>query len=306
MQIKTLAALAIVPALFTAPQIVPTRNIDSFTWMNSAQAHTINVRISRLSATRLRKGSILRIYGSNFGSRSSRHLLRLIKTGTKGRAYSFEIRQWRNGYIEAKVPNALYGRYLLQLLRIESGHHHPGYTSYGRFPQVTVIAPNVLPRGVKLNPRRIGKTGLNTPRLHSSCPDPAIVRISAVNHSPGTKPGTRNLRIIVSLKNVGIGRYKSRLSQQKLIIKRGNRELTALNWPGRSEVSMNPGTQYNIRAYFFKNWNPNPGEFASNFSAHLVYGPDIRRDNNPENDDCRNYNNRKTITDAQLKRQLGL
>jgi hypothetical protein len=302
MKIKTLAVLAIVPTLFTAPQIVSVENLASSLWMSSAQAHTINVRISRLSATRLRKGSILKIYGSGFGSRNSRNLLRLLPSRSRS-AYPLQIRQWRNDYVEGKIPNVPDGLYGLQLQRYASGHHHAAITQ-----RVTIIPLAVRLRpGVRLNPQRRRIAKLPTPRrVVRSCPDPAIIRISAINHSPGTRPGTRNLRIIVVLKNVGSSRYKSRLSQQKLIVKRGNRQLASLNWPGSREVLMNPGAQYYFRAYFFRNWNPNPGEFFSNFSAHLVYDPDIRRDNNPENDDCRNYNNRKTITDAQLKRQLRL
>lgn len=300
MQIKTLAALAIVPTLFTAPQVIPLSGVASAGWVSSAQAHTVNVRINRLSSSRLPKGSIIKIYGTGFGSRNSRHLLRLIKSG---RAYPLEVRQWRNDYVEGKLPNVADGRYILQLQRLESGHHHAANR-----PTVTIAPLSVQLRpGVKLGPRvsarpGVGKTPI--PRLQRRCPDPALAGINIRPHRRHAN-GTYDFIITAVIKNVGRASYKSRKSQQNVVIKHGGRVLVTSPWLSRyANVNITPGGSASSRIYYFRNWNPRPGEFAANISAHLVYSPDIRLDGNPQNDDCSNGNNRKVLTVRDINRRL--
>lgn len=302
MQIKTLTALAIVPALFTAPQVVPSRNFDSFIWMNSAQAHTVSVNISRLSATRLPKGSIIKIYGTGFGSRNSRNLLRLLKSG---RAYPLEVRQWRNDYVEGKLPNVADGRYILQLQRLVSGHHHAANRM-----TITIAPLSVKLRpGTNLNPNLIRKrpgrtTFVRTPRLTRNCPDPALAGINIRFHRLNTN-GTYDFIITAVIKNVGRVSYKSRKIQQNVVIKHGGQVLVTSPWLSRyGNVNMAPGGSAVSRIYYFRNWNPRPGEFSANISAHLVYAPDIRLDGNPQNDDCSNRNNRKVLTVRDVNRKL--
>jgi len=305
MKIKTLAALAIVPALFTAPQIISTRNIDSFTWVSSARAHTVNVRINRLSATRLPKGSIIKIYGTGFGSRNSRNLLRLLPS--RGRsAYPLQIRQWRNDYVEGKLPGVSNGRYILQLQRFVSGHHH---AANRQTLTIIPLASRLLRPGINFKASTLRKkpgrtTFAKIPRLTRNCPDPALYNIHIRPHGRSAD-GKHRFLVYAIIKNVGRATYISRRNQQNVVLKFGSRTLKTSPWISRSYgVNMAPGQAATGEIYLFNSWNPRPGEFAVSFSARLNYGPDIRRDGNPQNDDCRNSNNSKTLSVREVNRRL--
>ncbi|RKZ65193.1 MAG: hypothetical protein DRQ44_08385, partial [Gammaproteobacteria bacterium] len=159
--------------------------------------------------------------------------------------------------------------------------------------------PRIVPQNT------IGRTGLvrqNSPSI--SCPDPAVVRVVA-GWPNRNVDGTYNFRLFAVVSNVGRETYNSQRNQQHIVLKQGNRVLRTSTW-SRSVVP--PGASGEVASEFYdvRNWNPNPGEFAADFSAQIIYAPDIRVDGNPLNDDCRNSNNRKVLTVAELRRTLGV
>lgn len=140
------------------------------------------------------------------------------------------------------------------------------------------------------------------PEIGGGCPDPAIVDLI-----PGWPQrhddGTYTFKLMAQIKNVGDATYRSRNDQQNVVLKEGHTTLKTSGWPDRTlhpEFAPGEGTSV-VQAV--SNWNPN-SEFLTDFTAHLTYDPDILRDGNPENDDCRDTNNSARLSVAELKRIL--
>ena len=170
--------------------------------------------------------------------------------------------------------------------------------SINRLSRPNTPQPQMLPQ----NTMRTTGMVRNSPSS-ISCPDPAVVRIVAGWPSRNTN-GTYNFRLFAVVRNVGQETYNSQRNQQQITLRQGNRVLKTSTW-SRSVVP--PGASGEVASEFYdvRNWNPNPGEFAADFSAQIIYAPDIRVDGNPLNDDCRNSNNRNVLTVAELRRTLG-
>jgi len=257
-------------------------------------------RINPVSPNRFYKGARIRVTGVRFGARSSSSRLYLVRGRYKARGgryggYPITIRSWSDTVVVGTLPGVSNGTYELKL----RGSHGK---SRGLVKVVIISRPTAIKNpsiSKRFAPKvRLGKQ-LRNRRL---CPDPAVVRIV-----PGwptrNANGTYNFRLFAVIRNVGRVTYRSLRSQQQITLKQGNRVLKVSAW---SSAVVPPGARGEVASEFFnvRNWNPNPGEFAANFSAHITYAPDIGNDGNPNNDDCRRSNNRKVLTVDALRRML--
>lgn len=266
-------------------------------WSPVATAHARHVspHMNTLSPNSFYKSSRIRVTGRKFGPSNSRNLFRLIRAG---RAYPIAVRSWTDTAVEGTLPNVPDGTYTLQLQVYAMGHHHAASQPI----KIVSRAKFIKKPGAFRNNPRIGRTPVVKPMLRVRCPDPAIARIV-----PGwptkNRDGTFNFKLFAVVKNVGQGTFESRRSQQHIILKQGGRVLTTQTWSSRyaTRIILRPGASASMTPFYIRNWNANPGEFSANFSAHISYDPDIRRDGNPKNDDCRNSNNSKTLTVDQVR-----
>lgn len=250
-------------------------------------------RINPVSPNRFYKGARIRVTGVRFGARSSSSRLYLVRGRYK--SHPIYIRSWSDTVVVGTLPGVSNGTYELKL----RGSHGK---ARGLVKVVIISRPAVIK-----NPSILGRP---TPRVRLGkqlrnrrfCPDPAVVRIV-----PGwptrNANGTYNFRLFAVIRNVGRVTYRSLRSQQQITLKQGNRVLKVSAW---SSSVVPPGARGEVASESFnvRNWNPKPGEFAANFSAHITYAPDIGNDGNPNNDDCGRSNNRKVLTVNALRRML--
>ncbi len=173
-------------------------------------------------------------------------------------------------------------------------------------PKAKDLKPNsVQPQQIQpqqIQPQQVTPQQVRPGRpLQLACPDPAIVSFSVgrITSTPGPAPGnwpiyTIQLRAV--LKNVGGGAYNTRPNQQAVaIIERGSRTRDVKYQPFGN---LGVGAQVMVTAQI-RNWRRS-NEFPPNYEAHIRYDPDISIDGNPQNDDCRGANNKRTITGAQI------
>ncbi len=174
-------------------------------------------------------------------------------------------------------------------------------TKPAQTPKAKDLQPNsVQPR--QIQPQQVKPQQVRPSQpLQLACPDPAIISFSVgrITSTPGPAPGhwpiyTIQLRAV--LKNVGGGAYSTRPNQQAVaIIERGSRTRDVKYQPFGN---LGVGAQVMVTAQI-RNWRRS-NEFPPNYEAHIRYDPDISIDGNPQNDDCRGGNNKRTITGAQI------
>lgn len=139
------------------------------------------------------------------------------------------------------------------------------------------------------------------PLQPAACPDPAVqsFRVGRITSTPGPAPGywpIYTIQLVAVVKNVGAGAYVTRPNQQALaIVERGSRTRD-IKYQTFGDLA--PGAQVVVSAQI-RNWRRST-EFPPNYEAQIRYDPDITKDANPQNDDCRGSNNKRTITGAQI------
>ena len=255
-------------------------------------------RMYQMSPNKFYKYSRIRLTGVRFGARTSRSHLRIVRN--RYVSYPIYIRSWSDTVVVGTLPNLTNGLYTLKLV----GSHGKA----DGLVKVEIISRSAATKNPRISGRptpklRLGKQ-LRSRRL---CPDPVLQRIV-----PGwpsrNADGTYNFRLFAVVRNIGRGTYESRRTQQTITLKQGSRVLKVSGWSTRyaTKVVVPPGARGEVASDFveIRNLSANPGEFAANFSAFITYDPDIRRDGNPKNDDCRNSNNRKVLTVNELRRIL--
>ena len=147
--------------------------------------------------------------------------------------------------------------------------------------------------GIQLMPDAVpglaGQQGISVQPgvLAVQCPAPAIRSFAARRIGGGL------IRIEAEIANIGGAPYRSRDGQQLV---------TLMNASGapigyRGFVNLNPGESFVFATE--RSWNPGH-EFQEGFGVEISYEPDILRDANPQNDDCRMGDNRASLGPAEI------
>ncbi|MCB1518694.1 MAG: hypothetical protein KDJ19_13900 [Hyphomicrobiaceae bacterium] len=129
---------------------------------------------------------------------------------------------------------------------------------------------------------------VQTPQIDPSilrpvaCPD-LEVSASQFENADGT------IQVRINLTNISSADYVSDPSQQMLVIQGQN---------GGHSGTMRFAELASGR---FIQWNDtfHPFEFPATYHAYVAFGPDIRTDGNPQNDDCLASNNQASLTTAR-------
>ncbi len=131
------------------------------------------------------------------------------------------------------------------------------------------------------------KQGLKRRLPRRVCPDPAAYRLTFRIVSRTSRTRGR-VEIAGVVKNVGRGAYVTRAGQQGIQLWEGRRMVRNLDFR-----NLTPGQSKTVR--YRRNWNsasPGEGEFPPTYKLWIIYDPDITKDGNRSNDDCRGSNNR--------------
>lgn len=131
------------------------------------------------------------------------------------------------------------------------------------------------------------KPGLKRRLPRRVCPDPAAYRLTFRIVSRTSRTRGR-VEIAGIVKNVGGAPYVTRAGQQGIQLWEGSRMVRNLDFR-----NLTPGQSKTVR--YRRNWNsasPSEGEFPPTYKLWIIYDPDITKDGNRRNDDCRGSNNR--------------
>jgi len=123
------------------------------------------------------------------------------------------------------------------------------------------------------------------PMAASRCPDPAADRIDArILLRKGLTRG--QVEIVGVVRNLG-GAYESSPNQQEVLLYE-NAGIVAR----QAFQNLAPGGEVRVR--ITRDWLSST-EFPPDYRLVIQYGPDIRIDNNPKNDDCQPANNTRQL-----------
>ena len=158
------------------------------------------------------------------------------------------------------------------------------------------IQPNLRPG---LDPRM---HQLPRQRLRKVCADlrASGLRVANVRRNPD---GSFNFSVMGTVRNHGPDDFRSSHGQQSITISQetpgaGSRTLNTWNF---TNMRANTGNNYYSR--IMRNWRLST-EFPPSFTLRINYDPDIYIDGNPDNDDCNQSNNSKTLTGAEINAVL--
>ena len=131
-----------------------------------------------------------------------------------------------------------------------------------------------------------------------ACTNPAVVKIRFRVVSR-TGPNSGRVQILGILNNKGTAAYTSTWPQQELRLYENGR-LVKVKKFRKLAVGQS------IRVKYERNWNAAraPGRTPPNYTAMVVYDPDIYLDGNPRNDDCVSGDNKLRRSGARINSLL--
>jgi hypothetical protein len=252
-------------------------------------------------------GSMVRLAGNKFGAVQAGH--RVILRHESGSYREMAVTRWGNTGIDVAIPSD--AKTGANTIFIANPPTQPGRTDASR--PVAFTIPVMLKPGIAAAIGNAGPgvglpAGTKTPQLQMKavgCPDPAITELR-VGWPAKNPDGTYTFRVVAIVTNVGQAPFESARRQTGITLKEGPRVLSSGVWPSRmaETIALARGEAFSQVATVTR-WSPT-SEFLTDFTAELSYDPDIRMDSNPKNDDCGAGNNRKVLTVAEVRRQLGI
>jgi hypothetical protein len=160
-------------------------------------------------------------------------------------------------------------------------------------PQISPDAARQMQPGI----RTPGATP--TPRVppggfHAGCAiDPAAEPMRAIHVRRDTRNNTYLFWLSAVVKNVGTEAYEGGAGQAQATLREGNRVIVT-----RSFTRLAPGQTISMGTTI-TGWRTSD-EFPPDYTLEISYGPDIRIDGNPKNDDCRMNNNKTVLSGQQI------
>lgn len=139
------------------------------------------------------------------------------------------------------------------------------------------------------------------PLSPKSCPDPAVDSVTITNITRRSA-GVYDFTVSAVVRNVGYADYSSGAQQQSVQIYRKPQGASSSLVHTQAFQNLRRGATVTAR-YRVTNWGTST-EFPPDFLVLIAYDPDIALDGNVANDDCQSGNNRRSITGAQINRQI--
>lgn len=270
----------------------------SFAFSLTASAQTYEMQLNAVSPGTAPGGATVRLTGHNFGAAQAGHRVVIVHESHVMRL--MRVSSWSNTQIVAVVPrDAMAGRSTIAILNPTG---QAGVVNASRHVPFNVMATLKPGTAAAIKPG-LGKLpgGAVTPKApiqRIGCAvDPAVEPLRVLH--PRKQPdGTYVFWLQASLKNLGTSAFSAAAGQAQYTLRMGNRVLHT-----RNLTNLAAGARVDA-GKTIGGWRLSD-EFPPDFSLEIVYGPDIRLDNNPQNDDCRMNNNKKTLSGAEVLRVLG-
>lgn len=174
---------------------------------------------------------------------------------------------------------------------------HSDLSTFSGWQQVKVLKPNLRLSNQARFSLRCERAISVPPNLIAlvlqalTCPDLAAQKLDFTIVSK-SRPFAGRVRILGTVKNVGLGAYKSQADQQVALLLETNPGGAPRLVAHQPFHDLTPGAEVNL--HYEREWDassPAEGEFPPDYRLMIAYDPDILLDSNTRNDDCRGTNN---------------
>lgn len=268
----------------------------------TAAAAGYEMRLDAVAPATASAGATVRLTGSNFGAAQAGHRV-VLRDDKTGALQGMRVSSWSNTQITAVVPaQAKAGANTIAILNPVGQAGPVNASRHAPFTVMASLKPGVLAKATT-PAAGIGKTPAGVLPKASlgaiGCTVDLAVEPLRVYGLRGGINGLYGFTVEGNVKNAGTTAFTASAGQTQYTLRLGSRVLKTGNI-----TTLAPGAR--IRAdHIIDGWRLSD-EFPPNFTLELAYDPDIRIDNNTQNDDCRMTNNKQTLSGAEVLRLIRL
>lgn len=251
-------------------------------------------------------GATITLTGRCFGPVSGRHTVSFVPAGIGGYPKILTVRSWSDTQIVAAVPADTHPDYYNVYVHVWHGDQKRS-SNHRNFRVLDASARTPAPRpaiGAQVKPGTLKpQMGLPQPQikpgaLARSCPDlePSI----RVGWPGRYNDGSYTFKLLMYVHNRGNAAFVTDPRQVGINVYEGSRLVETRRFPPNA---VPPGGKTDGFVHAIERWSAT-SEFTADYKVEVLYDPDIRMDNNPQNDDCVMTNNAKFLTAAEIRRTL--